>query len=224
MINATEFKLPAKDYFDHFTRTIEALYALNAQAAGNLTQALDNRVSNLQQSLLWVAVALVATLSLTTGVALVFVRSMTQPLAQAVQLSRAVAQGDLSGGPIAHGTNEVGQLLEALLQMRRQLTDVVRNVRGGSESVATASVQIAQGNIDCRPAPKARPARWRKQPPAWSNWGPPFATTPTAPARPTSWPWAPAAWQRRAVKWCRRWCAPCTTSTPVARKSPTSLA
>jgi methyl-accepting chemotaxis protein-2 (aspartate sensor receptor) len=73
-------------------------------------------------------------------------------------------------------------------------------------------------------APKARPARWRKQPPAWSNWGPPFATTPTAPARPTSWPWAPAAWQRRAVKWCRRWCAPCTTSTPVARKSPTSLA
>ncbi len=148
MINATEFKLPAKDYFDHFTRTIEALYALNAQAAGNLTQALDNRVSNLQQSLLWVAVALVATLSLTTGVALVFVRSMTQPLAQAVQLSRAVAQGDLSGGPIAHGTNEVGQLLEALLQMRRQLTDVVRNVRGGSESVATASVQIAQGNID----------------------------------------------------------------------------
>jgi hypothetical protein len=59
-----------------------------------------------------------------------------------------VAQGDLSGGPIAHGTNEVGQLLEALLQMRRQLTDVVRNVRGGSESVATASVQIAQGNID----------------------------------------------------------------------------
>ena len=148
VINATEFKLPAKDYFDHFTRTIEALYALNAQAAGNLTQALDNRVSNLQQSLLWVAVALVATLSLTTGVALVFVRSMTQPLAQAVQLSRAVAQGDLSGGPIAHGTNEVGQLLEALLQMRRQLTDVVRNVRGGSESVATASVQIAQGNID----------------------------------------------------------------------------
>ena len=148
VINATEFKLPAKDYFDHFTRTIEALYALNAQAAGNLTQALDNRVSNLQQSLLWVAVALVATLSLTTGVALVFVRSMTQPLAQAVQLSRAVAQGDLSGGPIAHGTNEVGQLLEALLQMRRQLTDVVRNVRGGSESVATASVQIAQGNTD----------------------------------------------------------------------------
>ncbi len=148
VINATELKLPAKDYFDHFTRTIEALNALNTQAADNLTQALKGRVAALQQSLLWVAVALVATLSLTTGMALVFVRSMTQPLAQAVQLSRAVAQGDLGGGPIAHGTNEVGQLLEALLQMREQLTTVVRKVRGGSESVATASVQIAQGNTD----------------------------------------------------------------------------
>ena len=73
---------------------------------------------------------------------------MTGPLSQAVALSRAVAQGDLSGAPIAHGTNEVGQLLEALQQMRAQLTQVVRNVRSGSESVATASVQIAQGNTD----------------------------------------------------------------------------
>ncbi len=145
VINATEFKLPSKDYFDHFTRTIEALNALNTQAADNLVQALERRVADLQQNLLWVAAALLATLSLTAGMALVFVRSMTQPLAQAVQLSRAVAQGDLSGGPIAHGSNEVGQLLAALLQMRQQLTDVVRNVRGGSESVATASVQ---GNTD----------------------------------------------------------------------------
>ncbi|EER58698.1 methyl-accepting chemotaxis sensory transducer, partial [Acidovorax delafieldii 2AN] len=148
VINAAAFKLPPKDYFDNFTRTIEALNALNAQAATNLTQALKDRVSDRQRRLLWVALALVVTLSFTTGMALVFVRSITQPLRQAVQLSRAVAQGDLSGGAITHGTNEVGQLLEALVQMRRQLTDVVRNVRSGSESVATASIQIAQGNTD----------------------------------------------------------------------------
>jgi hypothetical protein len=52
VINATELKLPAKDYFDHFTRTIEALNALNTQAADNLTQALKGRVAALQQSLL----------------------------------------------------------------------------------------------------------------------------------------------------------------------------
>ena len=148
VLNATTLQLPAKDYFDHFTRTIEALNALNAQAAGHLAQSLKDRVAALQQGLLWVAVALLTTLSLSAALALVFVRSMTRPLTQAVQLSRAVAQGDLSGGPITHGSNEVGQLLEALLQMRQQLTAVVRNVRDDSESVATASVQIAQGNMD----------------------------------------------------------------------------
>ncbi|MFO1212761.1 MAG: methyl-accepting chemotaxis protein, partial [Paenacidovorax caeni] len=148
ILNATELQLPSKDYFDAFTRTIEALNALNNLSMASLDQALQARVAGLQRNLLWVALALVLTLSATSAMALVFVRSMTGPLSQAVALSRAVAQGDLSGAPIAHGTNEVGQLLEALQQMRAQLTQVVRNVRSGSESVATASVQIAQGNTD----------------------------------------------------------------------------
>ena len=148
ILNATELQLPSKDYFDAFTRTIEALNALNNLSMASLDQALQARVAGLQRNLLWVALALVLTLSATSAMALVFVRSMTGPLSQAVALSRAVAQGDLSGEPIAHGTNEVGQLLEALQQMRTQLTQVVRNVRSGSESVATASVQIAQGNTD----------------------------------------------------------------------------
>ena len=148
ILNATDLQLPSKDYFDAFTRTIEALNALNNLSMASLDQALQARVAGLQRNLLWVALALVLTLSATSAMALVFVRSMTGPLSQAVALSRAVAQGDLSGAPIAHGTNEVGQLLEALQQMRAQLTQVVRNVRSGSESVATASVQIAQGNTD----------------------------------------------------------------------------
>ena len=148
ILNATELQLPSKDYFDAFTRTIEALNALNNLSVTSLDQALQARVAGLQRNLLWVALALVLTLSATSAMALVFVRSMTGPLSQAVALSRAVAQGDLSGAPIAHGTNEVGQLLEALQQMRTQLTQVVRNVRSGSESVATSSVQIAQGNND----------------------------------------------------------------------------
>ena len=148
IVAAAELKLPAKEYFDAFTRTIDALYAFNGQAMASLDQALQGRVSRLQNELLWVALAMLATLTLTSVTALIFVRSITQPLAQAVDLSRAVAQGDLSGAPLAHGTNEVGQLLGALQQMREQLTQVVRNVRSGAESVATASVQISQGNTD----------------------------------------------------------------------------
>jgi methyl-accepting chemotaxis protein len=57
------------------------------------------------------------------------ISSITRPLNQAVEVSRAVANGDLS------------MQFEAVGK-------VVSSVRAGSESVATASAQIAQGNND----------------------------------------------------------------------------
>ena len=148
LINAAELKMPAKDYFDDFTATIDALFAVNATAMASLQDALQARVARLQQILLWVALALVTTLSMTAALALVFVRSITQPLARAEQLARAVAQGDLSGADQPHGSNEVGRLIGAQQQMRAKLRPVVEQVRQGSEGVATASGEIAQGNND----------------------------------------------------------------------------
>ena len=148
IMTAEQLTLAPKAYFDTFTRTIDALYAFNTQAMGSLDQALQGRVRQLQNELLWMALAMLVTLTLTSVTALIFVRSITQPLAQAVTLSRAVAQGDLSGEALHYGSNEVGQLLQGLQQMREQLTQVVRNVRSGAEGVATASTQIAQGNTD----------------------------------------------------------------------------
>ena len=148
VIGAAELSAPASDYFDEFTRTIDALYALNAQAMDLLNGALQERVSGLRRQLLWQLGLLAVALAVAVALGRTFVRSITVPLAQAVQLSNAVAQGDLRGTATAHGTDEVGQLMAALVQMRRQLTDVVSQVRGGSEGVATASAQIAQGNND----------------------------------------------------------------------------
>ena len=76
------------------------------------------------------------------------VRSITRPLNQAVEVSRAVAAGDLSLEFEASGNSETGQLLSALKAMQTSLASVVDNVRRNSESVATASSQIAQGNND----------------------------------------------------------------------------
>ncbi|NMM75921.1 methyl-accepting chemotaxis protein [Acidovorax sp. SRB_24] len=76
------------------------------------------------------------------------VRSITEPLREAVDLSRAVAAGDLSRSIHASGNNETAQLLHALKDMQAGLVRVVGSVREGSESVAAASAQIAQGNRD----------------------------------------------------------------------------
>ncbi|MBU0786413.1 MAG: HAMP domain-containing protein, partial [Gammaproteobacteria bacterium] len=76
------------------------------------------------------------------------VRSITGPINQAVNISRAVAAGDLSQEFEANGNNETAQLLRALNEMQAGLVKVVTSVRGGSEGVATASAEIAQGNND----------------------------------------------------------------------------
>ena len=148
LLQADTLTLPAQEYFDTYTRTIDALYALNAQAMQGVDEALQARIDRLRATLAWQALALLGTLVGATVLMLVFVRSITQPVAQAVDLAHAVARGDLSGSDIAHGSNEMGRLIAALLQMRRQLTDVVGRVRQGAEGVATASAQIAQGNTD----------------------------------------------------------------------------
>ncbi|WP_326533624.1 methyl-accepting chemotaxis protein [Pseudorhodoferax sp.] len=148
LLQATALTLPGQAYFDDFTRTIDGLYELNAQAMASLDAALQQRIVAQRRALLWTGLALGAALLLAGGLMAVFVRSITRPLAQAVDLARAVAQGDLSGTRIVHGTDEVGQLVAALLQMRDQLTQVVVRVRGNADGVATASAEIAQGNND----------------------------------------------------------------------------
>ena len=59
----------------------------------------------------------------------------------------AVAQGDLTVD-IAVRAGDTRSLMAALARMRESLVNVVSEVRGNSESVATASAQIAQGNQD----------------------------------------------------------------------------
>ena len=76
------------------------------------------------------------------------VRSITRPLGVALKLVRAVAEGDLTQRIDVHSTDEIGQLMQALKDMNDSLAEVVGRVRTGTETIATASSQIAAGNLD----------------------------------------------------------------------------
>lgn len=75
-------------------------------------------------------------------------RSVTTPLAMALSSAKRISVGDLSGAITAGSRDEIGQLLEAMKEMQSALTRMVISVRNNAESVATASMQIAQGNAD----------------------------------------------------------------------------
>ncbi|MGA8785704.1 MAG: Tar ligand binding domain-containing protein, partial [Polaromonas sp.] len=76
------------------------------------------------------------------------VRGISRSLAQAVDASNAVAQGDLTHTIHVNGKDEVAQLLTALSAMQSSLVGIVGQVRQGTDTIATASSQIAAGNQD----------------------------------------------------------------------------
>jgi methyl-accepting chemotaxis protein len=75
-------------------------------------------------------------------------RSITRPLAQAVDVAEAVARGDLTRRVVVRYNDETGRLLQALQAMVTSLVQVVGAVRSSSDSIATGSSQIATGNSD----------------------------------------------------------------------------
>jgi methyl-accepting chemotaxis protein len=74
--------------------------------------------------------------------------AIARPLADAVGIARAVAAGDLTKNIVVATSDETGQLLGALKDMNESLVKIVSEVRSGTETIATASSQIAAGNLD----------------------------------------------------------------------------
>ena len=91
-----------------------------------------------------------AALALVLGIPLAFLatRSITRPIQQAVDSTEAISNGNLATDIRIHGKDEAARLLQALRGMQENLARIVGKVRQGSEGVATASAEIAQGNHD----------------------------------------------------------------------------
>jgi methyl-accepting chemotaxis protein len=83
------------------------------------------------------------------GIAAWFItRTITRPINEAVKVAETVAAGDLTSHITASAKDETGRLLQALQKMNDSLVNIVGEVRSGTETMATASSQIAAGNLD----------------------------------------------------------------------------
>ncbi len=96
----------------------------------------------------WTIVLIVIAIGFGATIALFITRSITGPIARAVEVAETVARGDLTARIQVDGSDEAAQLLGALRHMNERLVDLVGRVRTGSEGIATASAQIAAGNTD----------------------------------------------------------------------------
>ncbi|WP_308609558.1 methyl-accepting chemotaxis protein [Massilia aquatica] len=91
--------------------------------------------------------------SLALGLALgwLITRRLTRQLggepAYAARMAGAIAAGELAGA-IAIRPGDTSSLLHAMETMRAALAGIVIEVRSGTDTIATASAQIAAGNLD----------------------------------------------------------------------------
>ena len=95
--------------------------------------------------LLGLAVAAIVA-SVLTG--LLITRGIVVPLRGAVSVARKVASGNLTSVIEVRGRDETGELMQALNDMNESLKGIVGRVREGTESIASASSEIASGNLD----------------------------------------------------------------------------
>jgi methyl-accepting chemotaxis protein len=148
IVRAETLNHPSSDYFSAMTGTIDIQFGLISVAFDALRKQLGESVASAQRQLLLGSAIILVLTALAVWIVVVITVTTTSSVRRALELARGVAAGDLSQEIVPRGKDEMGQLLVALADMQISLSGVVRTVRQGSEGVATASAEVAQGNND----------------------------------------------------------------------------
>ena len=136
---------PLYEVVDPFSSAVDSLVDIQLKEA---KAENDRSVEQYKQTIVLFSVVVALALAVGSAIAWTLIKAITVPLNQVVNIARSVAGGDLTLQIDGTGRSETGMALAALKEMQSNLVDVVSTVRVGSEGVADASSEIAQGNND----------------------------------------------------------------------------
>ena len=139
------FNGESRTRFNAVQSAIDEAIKFQEEGAAAAYAAAQRMYSNTRNTVIGL---LVLMLALGAALAWAVTRSITVPVAEAVQTARRVAAGDLTSRIEPRGRDELAVLLTALREMNEGLVRIVSQVRMSSDSIATGSVQIANGNAD----------------------------------------------------------------------------
>jgi len=124
-------------------KLVEKLVKINSDGSAS---AASNGEAIYGKAKTWIIGLMTAMVLLGIGLAVWVARVVSQPLSFAVEVARCVAGGDLTASIEVRSSDETGQLMQALKDMNLSLQKIVGEVRSGTDTIATASGQIAAGN------------------------------------------------------------------------------
>ncbi len=79
---------------------------------------------------------------------LAFNRNVTRPVEAAIKVAGRVAEGDLSARAVSSGHGQAARLVDTMRDMSEKLGAIVTDVRGGTETIDEAALQLARSNED----------------------------------------------------------------------------
>ncbi|HEX8611105.1 MAG TPA: methyl-accepting chemotaxis protein [Telluria sp.] len=137
-------------------KKINPAYRAGDAAMERMKEAVATRVNNdearvadeLKQIGYGMVAVLVVGVALGIAVGGALLRAISLPLREAMRIAVRVADGDLTGQISKHGRNEIGALLGALDKMKANLAGIVLEVRSSTDTISSASSEIAAGNTD----------------------------------------------------------------------------
>lgn len=125
------------------TDYISAVAALIAFSDREMHQSANIAAQSYASAKTIISIAFVIAVLLAITTAVLITRSITNPLAQALQYTSTLAEGDLTFVIGKTSKDETGQLLAALKNTVAKLSQIIGEVRNASDNLSSASTQVS---------------------------------------------------------------------------------
>jgi methyl-accepting chemotaxis protein len=143
IVEASVLTHPASDYAARMRAARQAQFRLSAETLATLDGMLQARIDALQTRQRTLAGAILAMALLCAALGIAIVRSITRPVARAVDVAKAVAAGRLDNRIDAEGRDETAQLMRALSTMQANLLE-----RGERDAAALTETRRIKQALD----------------------------------------------------------------------------
>jgi methyl-accepting chemotaxis protein len=118
----------------------EKLVAANEEGGAQAARAAETAYDSARS---WISILALVGVALGTVLAVGISRSITAPLRSAVDAANRLAEGDLTTTIEVPSNDETGLVLRAMQNMITRLTEVVTEVNGGSDALASAAEELS---------------------------------------------------------------------------------
>ncbi|GAB7545535.1 methyl-accepting chemotaxis protein [Cupriavidus sp. 8B] len=112
-------------------------------------QAMYDNAAARSQRFVWLALGAIGIgIAAALGCAIGLQRAISAPLARMLGSFGEISRGNLTETIAVTSQDEMGALARGVQEMQRGLIDTIRTMRGGSDAIASATQQVAAGNLD----------------------------------------------------------------------------